>query len=542
MRCREVVTGLKKRDHPIHVLTSHHRTTDDNEDEPGITRALHIAWGPPYPPEDLPGMLRCESEDRRSLAAAIRNLRPDVVDVWGMEFASQSLIEALLRSGVPVHLTLEDKWLLDGHMRDSLCMMTRMATELGVDITQDVQRVCNLSLSRPTLNNASISFVSKALSKHYADAGFHCARDRVRMAGIDMHPFQNPPLPPEPPPFIIVSTGQLTASRGQADLIEAAARVSHNGAVRWPLVVRIIGDGNPAYITKLKRLARKHASSRLSVELTGPLPAEHVAEFYTGVHLFVQTSHLPEGLPRVLMEAMAAGLPVIATDTGGQCDILDDGRWGTLFPPGDPKQLALAIEDVMNHLPDRQSHARKARQHALQYFDIDYYIDTHASDLAEAINTYRPSPRNAESFGSLDRELPTKACMDAFANMLGNAAESRLKSFPVVGNPDGAWRIGCTLKRTGRLAAAEHLFTRLHDAHPDDPAHIRRATFHLAELAMLGKEWSRAANLLEQCLCVAPDHTKAAFDLLQTRYRQLPDHLKGLSHSGNQIKPRSRSI
>ncbi|MFQ5501344.1 MAG: glycosyltransferase [Phycisphaerae bacterium] len=530
------------RDHHIHVLTSYHRITDDNEDEPGITRALHIAWGPPYPPEDLPNMLRCESEDRRLLAAAIRNLRPDVVDVWGMEFASQSLIEALLRSGVPVHLTLEDKWFLDGHMRDSLCMMTRMATELGVEITQDIQSVCNLSSSRRTPNNESISFVSKALSKHYTDSGFYCGHDRVRIAGINMHPFQNPTLPPEPPPFIIISTGQLTASRGQADLIEAAARVSRNRANRWPIAVRIIGGGNPAYITTLQRLAREHASGRLSVELIGPLPAARVAEFYAGAHLFAHTSHLPEGLPRVLMEAMAAGLPVIATHTGGQCDILDDGRWGTLLPPGNPKQLALAIEDVMNHLPDRQSRARKARQHALHYFDIDHYIDNHVSDLAKATHAYGPLLCNAESFDSLDRKLPNKARMAAFANTLGNAAEYRSKSFPVADNPDGAWSIGVTLKRTGRLAASEHLFARLYDTHPNDPVHIRRATFHLAELAMFNKEWSRAENLLEQCLCVAPDHAKAAFDLAQSRNRHLPVHLKGLSNSGNQIKPRSRSI
>lgn len=487
-------------------------------------------------------MLRCESEDRRSLAAVLREMRPDVTDVWGMEFASQSLVEALLRTGAAVHLTLEDGWLADAHGRNPVCMISRVAQELGVDMTPNIRRLFCLSLSPQTLNKASVSFVSQALSRQYVEAGFRYARARVRRAGIDMRPFQDAPPPPEPPPFVVVSTGQLTVSRGQADLIEAAARVSRDRAGRWPIVVRIIGGGNPGTIAALKRLARKHESTHLSVDLTGPLPAARVAEFYTGAHLFVHTSHLPEGLPRVLMEAMAAGLPVIATHTGGQRDILDDGRWGTLLPPGDPKRLALAIEDVMNDLPDRQSQAREARQHALKQFDINPYIDAHAADLAEAADAYGPSPCHAESIDSLDRDLPTAGRIAAFADTLGNAAERRSESFHVAGDPDGAWRLGVALKRTGRLATAERLFTRLNDAHPDNPTHIRRATFHLAELALLDNDWSRAANLLERCLHAAPDHAKAAFDLRHAGNCRLPDHLKGLAHTRNQINPRSRSI
>ncbi|HUU98368.1 MAG TPA: glycosyltransferase family 4 protein [Phycisphaerae bacterium] len=524
LRCRSVVDGLRRRGHHVHVLTSCHGVSAAGPPARAVTRALHLAWGPPYPPEDLSGLLHCELADRRSLAATLRRTQPDVLDVWGMEFASQSLIAALLCTGVPVHLTLEDLWLRDGYARDPLCALTAVARRLGVEMPPAVSRLCCLGLSRPQVNHAHVGLASRALQDCYGAAGFGHPRCRVRLAGIDLSPFRSMPPPAAPPPFVIVSVGQLTAARGQADLIGAAARVASDEDCPWPLVVRIVGGGSAAYVSTLRHLATRHASHRFRTEFVGLLRPERVADFYDGAHLFVHTSHLPEGLPRVLMEAMAAGLPAISTNTGGQRDILADGRFGPLLPAGDPEALADAIREALSNLPEWQTRARQAREHAFEHYDIEAYVDGHLQDLTEAAAARPPVATPV-----LYADPPAADEIAAFADSLGQAAETSAATFDVVADPDGAWRLGVVLKRTGQLPTADHLLTRLHETRRDDPTHVRRATFHLGELTLVQQAWSRAADLLHACLAVAPDHAKAAFDLRHAEQHRLPDHLAAIA-------------
>jgi glycosyltransferase involved in cell wall biosynthesis len=92
--------------------------------------------------------------------------------------------------------------------------------------------------------------------------------------------------------------------------------------------------------------------------------------------VFVQSSQW-EGLPSVLVEAMACGTPVVATDCpGGTREILDDGRLGRLVPPGDPHALADAILQTLDHPLSREAMAAKVEQ-----FTLDRAVDTYL-DLA----------------------------------------------------------------------------------------------------------------------------------------------------------------
>jgi hypothetical protein len=260
------------------------------------------------------------------------------------------------------------------------------------------------------------------------------------------------------------------------------------------------------------------------VELTGQLPPDRVAEFYAGAHLFVHSSHLPEGLPRVLMEAMGAGVPVISTNKGGQRDILENGRWGTLLDAGDIAALAAAIREAMSDRPGWQARARQARRHALEHFDIDTYVEKHEAHLAEAANagsTVTPT--------ACDDGMPGGREISVFTASLGAAAEAQAKSFGVGADPEEAWRLGVVLERAGLLEAAERLFSGLHARGRDDPTNFRRSTFHLAQIAMVRGQWRPAADLLKACLSVAPDHAKAQFDLDCAEGRRIPDHLAGLA-------------
>ncbi len=524
LRCRAYVDGLRRRGHDVHVVTS--RLDDDDQtdpDPPGIDRALHLSWSPPYPPEDVAGLLRCEWEDRQAIAAVVDRVRPDVIDIWGMEACSQSTVAALLAGPVPVHLTVDDIWLLDGCARDTLCGLTAVASAAGVAFTPAIGRVCRLGLTRPSLGTAPVCFVSSALADRYRAGGFSHPHQCVRMAGIDVSPFRALAPPSSPPPFVVVNVGQLTRRRGQADLIEAAARVAVDARCPWPLELRIVGPGTAAYRAELDAVGARCACDRLTVHFAGAVPPDEVARAYAGAHLFVHPSRLPEGLPRVLMEAMSAGVPVVATDTGGQRDVLADGRWGRLVPPGRPDVLADAIRGVIGEWPRWRVRADQARAYALERFDQQACIDRHEQDLKELEAAGRRAPAE-----SLPGSRPSDAELNDFAARLGAAAEGRADACDVAGEPDGVWRWAVVLKRTGRLAAADDWLARLLAAHESDPTQTRRVAFHRGELAMVQGEWERAADLLRACLAVAPDHAKAAYDLRHAEAGRLPAHLAGL--------------
>ncbi len=536
LRCREVTLGLREAGHEVRVVTGGYRSDWapgdwrdraplPEADASWVTRGLQIRWGPPYPPEDLPGMLRCETANRRMLQEMLAKFRPDVVDVWGMEFASQTLVNELIATGTPVQMTVDDTWLVDGFARDPLCLVTETARRLDMVMRPSLRRLCSLGHARPGLGDAAVCFVSQALRDRYRAAGFDHARCRVRLAGLDMSAFRASPCAAGPPPFVIASVCQLTASRGQADLIAAAAQVSGERDCLWPIVVRIVGGGSAGYVAALKQLAAESASDRFRVEFLGLRRSEDVAAFYAGAHLFSFTSRLPEGLPRVLMEAMAAGVPIISTDSGGQRDILDGSRWGKLLPSGDRAALVSTIREAMAELPRWQSRAVEARRHAFDAFDMARYIAAHAEDLGEVAG----DGRSPVAGMTLDAGLPGRDEVAAFSIALGEVIEADSEAFGVAEDLDGAWRRGVVLKQAGRLPAAERLFAELLRVAPDDATHVRRATFHLGELAMIQGDWSRAVTLLEGCLAVAPDHTKATFDLQQACQRRLPDHLSGLA-------------
>lgn len=103
--------------------------------------------------------------------------------------------------------------------------------------------------------------------------------------------------------------------------------------------------------------------------------------------LVVQASH-QEGLPNAVLEAMAAGVPVVATDVGGTRELVVDGETGTLVAARDPRRLASALIDLLGDAPRRAHMGRAAQVRARTHFSTDAmvtkYEDVYDRLLAEA--------------------------------------------------------------------------------------------------------------------------------------------------------------
>jgi len=134
--------------------------------------------------------------------------------------------------------------------------------------------------------------------------------------------------------FCIGCVGRLNRIKDYPTIL-AAAKIFARACDSWRLLIAGSGPELPA----LQEIVNADHSLRERVKLLGPVKTERVPEFLHSLDAYVLPS-LWEGISNSLLEAMAAGLPVIATNAGGNPEVVEDGKSGLLFPVGDAARLA----------------------------------------------------------------------------------------------------------------------------------------------------------------------------------------------------------
>jgi len=186
--------------------------------------------------------------------------------------------------------------------------------------------------------------------------------------GIDLSLFRPAPVARRHP-RLIVAVGRLVEKKGFADLIEACALLRDKGV---PLRCRIIGDG-PLQADLAARIASRDLGQ--VVELAGPMPQERLVRALGAATLvtlpcIVTADGDRDGLPTVLLEAMARALPVVTTTVNGGPEIVAQGETGLIVPPQDPRALAQALGRLLSDPQTAQSFGRAGRARAEQLFDL----------------------------------------------------------------------------------------------------------------------------------------------------------------------------
>ena len=190
--------------------------------------------------------------------------------------------------------------------------------------------------------------------------------------GIEPDKFPEPLPVSERRPFRLLAVGRLAEQKGFPTLIEAMAEVTTRGV---PVELTILGDG-PLRGLLAEMITRAGLDDR--VRLAGWRDEAGVRADLAGSHALVLPSYA-EGLPVVLMEAMAAARPVIATWVAGIPELVHPGRNGWLVPPADASALASAILDAATTQNDALVRMGKsARARAL----ARHTVDTEAGKLA----------------------------------------------------------------------------------------------------------------------------------------------------------------
>lgn len=209
----------------------------------------------------------------------------------------------------------------------------------------------------PILRNAARVVVFTDEQRSTMAAKYSIAPDRLAVIpnGVDeSFYYSGQRLPKAKPQLLFV--GRLASQKNLPLLLRALAGVSEQ------FETTLVGDGELE--GKLKELA---ANLKLkNVRFHGRADGDELRELYRNADIFVLPSER-EGMPLVLLEALAMGLPVVATDIPGTRDVINDGVNGVLVPPDDAAELQKALLDVASD-PDRcQRMSDASRRLADQY-------------------------------------------------------------------------------------------------------------------------------------------------------------------------------
>jgi glycosyltransferase involved in cell wall biosynthesis len=195
------------------------------------------------------------------------------------------------------------------------------------------------------------------------------AKLHVVHCGVDLSVFRPRPVPPASGQFTIVCVASLQDYKGHAYLIEACAELRARGVAFRCL---LIGDGQ-----ERRRIEAQIARLGLAdaVALLGRQPRPRVNELLGMADVLALpsiTTHYgkKEGIPVALMEALAVGLPVVATAISGVPELIDDGRSGLLVPERDSAALAQAILRLHGDPELRRRLGAAGREKVLREFDL----------------------------------------------------------------------------------------------------------------------------------------------------------------------------
>jgi glycosyltransferase involved in cell wall biosynthesis len=176
---------------------------------------------------------------------------------------------------------------------------------------------------------------------------------------------------PQANPLRILYLGYIWKAKGSFDLVEAARRMVAGGV---QAAFDLVGsEMRPGELEQLHTLIQEAGLSGV-VNLHPPAFGVDKLAFFRSADIFVYPSY-SEGMPMAVIEAMASGLPIVASRAGGLPDLVSDGVNGLLVEPGKPDQLAGALNRLISDPDLRKSMREQSARLASEQFDIEQHVE-----------------------------------------------------------------------------------------------------------------------------------------------------------------------
>ncbi len=254
-------------------------------------------------------------------------------------------------------------------------------------------RVYDLLFKRSVAQSADAVVVSTEQEKlECVRYGIDEHRIHVIPSGVNAADFatvqRTRPLRPETPVVLLV--GRLARDRNVELLLRALAPLKAQGV---PFHARIVGPeekrtkmSRGGYLKELQRLTGQLGLTE-DVTFVGPLRGQALLQAYVDADVFVYPS-LYENFGNTVLEAAAAGLPILATPTGVATDLIQDGKTGYLVSMTDPADLSRRLGELLDNPTERQRLGNEVRRVALRDYNWDAIVEQYVELYTRLLGTY----------------------------------------------------------------------------------------------------------------------------------------------------------
>ncbi len=158
-------------------------------------------------------------------------------------------------------------------------------------------------------------------------------------------------------PVIFTTAGSLTPQKGMHIILQAMGIIKN----KFDVKLNLLGDGPD--MDTLRSLARELGIHE-KVSFFGDVPHSQMPSYLEAGHVFILAS-FSEGRPNVILEAMATGMPIIASDIAGVKELISDSETGLLFKTGDAQDLASQMEHVVHDIDLQKKIGQAAKRYIL---------------------------------------------------------------------------------------------------------------------------------------------------------------------------------
>jgi len=394
LRCRDISEALQDRGHTLEVLTSNHQLPDlpQRESSPFPIRRqlrLHGFFGHPW--LGIQHLRQLEHHNNHTLLTAIRDFQPDLVHVWNLGGLSKSLAFTLQRLGIPTVFDVSDHWIAQSLVGDVwLDWWNRLHPTLPARLLRRFwtltgrRRAWDLVAPTHSLHHLRFSrlyFCSARLRQLTERAGYPVAHGQVIHCPVNIERYQGPVAPASQPLRKLLFAGRLAEDKGILTALKAMCqiRTTFEGSLH------VYGKGEPAYETQLRDYVTRH---QLPVTFHHATP-EQMPDVYRAHDALLFTSEWEEPFALTPLEAMASGLPVIGTLTGGSAELLRHGQNALTYHAGNAAELAARITTLATDPTLRATLARTGQQEVRASLNLNLITSEIEAYLSDSLASWQ---------------------------------------------------------------------------------------------------------------------------------------------------------